>query len=608
MELGRIGERVRERVSVATYGRRSAPNSDDFKTASESALNLTRRFGLGAGKVAVEAVSGAIKAADEITGETTEFVRDAVVGVIEGTNQVARAGRPVVRDVVSAAVRSSTELGGSIPEASQRAVEGAIVGAAAVGVESGRAGVQASAGVAAAVRELGGDFREIVAPAVHGLIIGVVSTSGDLFEASRDMAKSLIANGASAGEDPAELGKLILDEAIRATRIHKIGTTDAVMGSAQGCLEAAYELGPGVGHSVRGTVLSVVDAPINALAPSIKSSISEALTSLSDDLGARPQAWRGVAIWRACVSLFRVTGIDVGAALAYYMMLAFFPLLALVVIALSSFVDPERIRSTVTEVVAFYYPASQQAVSDAMEHLFAARLAAGLIAFGGMILGAMGLFMAANRGVNRVFGRPPRKPLSATASTVAIVVLAVLLFLMSIGMTVVFQVLLNAAESLPDLGLPLSKVIWTVTRVVSGVAPFIITGLVFMVVYKYLPNDRVRWSDATFGALVTVVIFEVAKNLFFFSGKLVSQHSVLYGSLSSIILLLVWSHVGGVIFLYGAALTKQAMDLRPEPAASTRRRESEVDDPAKREADIALGRSQPQWAWRNGEDVRRRRP
>ena len=556
------------------------------------ALRRTRRFGAGASSAAADAVNSAIRATDEITGEATGFVRDAVIGVVESTGRVARVGRPVVKDVVSAAVRSSTELGSSVPEASQRAVEGAIVGAASIGVDSKDASAQASAGVVEAVRELGGEFQDVVAPAVHGVMIGVMATSGDMFQATRDTAASLLTSGAKSGEDVSDVAKAIVGEVIRASRTYGVTSTDAVMGAAQGCVEAAYAEGAETGDSVRVAIMDVVDAPISTLTPTIRDSITDALADLSDQLRDRPQSWRGVALWHAVKTLLAVNGLDTGAALAYYMLLALFPLVALVIVGLSSFVDASVIRSTVAEVVVFYFPSSKEFLEEAIDHLFEARLAASLIAVGAMLFGAQGLFMAANRGVNRVFDCVPRRVLDVTLSTFAIVFVGVWLFLISVGLTFILQISLSVLEDLPTVGVPLDRFLFVVAYIASVLTPLLIAAFVFIIVYRFLPNRPVGWSDATFGGIVTVMLFEMAKYLFFWFANLASQRSLLYGSVSSVILLLVWSHVAGMIFLYGAALTKEASDLRPQETVSLRN-VTPVDDMSRDErryADIARGR------------------
>ena len=542
-------------------------------------MRRTRRLGVDAGHVAADAVTGAIRATDEIRGEATGFVRDTVLGVYHGAGEVAKIGAPVVRDVVTAAVRTSTERGGSMYKASQEAIESAIVGAASVGADTEKASAQASAGVVEAVRQMGGNFEDVVAPAMHGVILGVTSTGGDLFEPTRDTASSLLASAAQSGEDATEVARIIVDEAIRASRLHSVGTSAAVLGAAQGCVEAAYAHDTRAGDQVRLAIMSVVDAPITALAPTIRDSMRVALGELSDELRNRPQAWRGVAMWRAAKTIIRINGLDIGAALAYYLLLALFPLVALVIVGLSWFVDSEVLRTTITEVVVFYFPSSKDYLEEAIFHLFGARLVASAIAVVAMLFGAHGLFMAANRGVSSVFGTEPRRMIGLTLSTFAIVLLGVSLFLVSVTLTIILQVGVRVTGDLPAIGITINQVAALAGSVASVLTPFIIAAIVFIVVYKNLPNRYVGWSNAAFGGIVTVIIFEIAKyGFFWFATNIASQRNILYGSLSSVILLLIWSHVAGVIFLYGAALTKEASELRPqEPTVSLRQRSEEMD-------------------------------
>ncbi len=596
-KLGRTGGREGNGASDAASLKRTAPAPDSFRNTSSSALTRTRRFGKGASRVAADTVSGAIRAADEISGEATVFVRDAVIGVIEGTGKVAKVSKPVVREVAAAAVLSSSERGGNAPEYIKQAVEGVVVGAAKVGAGDVKAGAQASEGVAEAVQDLGIDFTDVVSPAIHGVITGVISTSGNLLDATHETAIALVNSGVELEQDVPQVASLIVNEAIRATRLYDVGTSDAVMGAARGCIEAAYEIDRATGESVRVTLLVLVDAPVNTLAPPIRQSVSLAISDLTEDLSARPQFWRAVALWRAGKLLMRVGGIDSGAALAYYTLIAFFPLTALFVLGFSAFLDPETVRGLVTEVFIFYFPGAEEFLSHTIDHLYTAQLLASIIAIVGIFVGALGLFVAANRGVNRLFETTPKKLYGTTISTVAIWLLTVVLFLVSIGFTAAFHASLGLSDRIPVFGGPLSIALLPVASVVTAVVPPLIAGLVFVVVFKHFPNRPIEWSDATFGGVVTVVLFETAKYIFFFV-NLFSQRDLLYGPISSVVLVLIWSHVAGMIFLYGAAITKQSSDLRPKEISRQAEIVASEEREAQRQANIALGRAH----WRDREN------
>ncbi len=591
------GNTGRQGRNGASRSAQPEPNGDLLRSVTSSALVRTRRLGRGASKAAADTVSSAIKAADEITGEATVFVRDAVIGVIEGTSRVAKVSKPVVKEVASAAVLSSTELGGNTPESIKQAVEGAVVGAALAGVKDGRTGAQASEGVAETVQNLGIDFTDIVSPAIHGVITGVISTSGNLLEATRETSISLVRSGVELNYNATEVSNIIVSEAIRATRIYGLGTSDAVLGAARGCVEAAYHIDRSTGESVRVALLALVDTPLNMLAPPIRRSVSKAISDLTDELRERPQFWRGVALWRAGKLMMRVGGLDSGAALAYYTLLAFFPLTALFVLGFSVFLNPETIHGIATEVFIFYFPGAEEFLSHTIDHLYTTQLLASILSVGAIIIGALGLFVAANRGVNRLFGCPPKKLYGTTVSTIAISLLAVVLFLMSIGFTAVFQAGLRLSDRIPVIGAPVTAVLLPIASIVSAVIPLFIAGLVFVVVFKYFPNQPVEWSDATFGGFVTVLLFESAKYIFFFV-NLFGQRDLLYGPISSVVLILIWSHVAGMIFLYGAAITKQSSDLRPKILSRQAEIAASEEREALRRANIALGRA----PWERGEN------
>jgi uncharacterized BrkB/YihY/UPF0761 family membrane protein len=71
--------------------------------------------------------------------------------------------------------------------------------------------------------------------------------------------------------------------------------------------------------------------------------------------------------------------------------------------------------------------------------------------------------------------------------------------------------------------------------------------------------------------VTAIVLFEAGKHLFFWFTVLASQRSAVYGPIASFVLLLMWGYVAGMIFLYGAALTRAASELRPQEPSARRR-------------------------------------
>jgi membrane protein len=82
----------------------------------------------------------------------------------------------------------------------------------------------------------------------------------------------------------------------------------------------------------------------------------------------------------------------------------------------------------------------------------------------------------------------------------------------------------------------------------------VITGL-FAVIFKVLPDAKIRWKDAFVGAGFTALLFIAGKFLIgLYLGN--SQLGVTYGAAASIMILFVWVYYSAIILYFGAEFTR----------------------------------------------------
>jgi len=80
------------------------------------------------------------------------------------------------------------------------------------------------------------------------------------------------------------------------------------------------------------------------------------------------------------------------------------------------------------------------------------------------------------------------------------------------------------------------------------------TALLFMLYFRYLPDTRLKWSDAWFGALLTAGMLTVGKYLIgLYIGN--SEVADLYDAAGSILVIMLWVYYAMAIFLFGATFT-----------------------------------------------------
>jgi membrane protein len=95
-------------------------------------------------------------------------------------------------------------------------------------------------------------------------------------------------------------------------------------------------------------------------------------------------------------------------------------------------------------------------------------------------------------------------------------------------------------------------VLFTAVDVIVSVA---IVSLLFAAIFKFLPDAQIRWRDVWPGAVVTALLFVLAKfGLSLYFGK-VNPGST-YGAAGTIILIMLWVSYAALILLFGAEFTQ----------------------------------------------------
>jgi membrane protein len=83
---------------------------------------------------------------------------------------------------------------------------------------------------------------------------------------------------------------------------------------------------------------------------------------------------------------------------------------------------------------------------------------------------------------------------------------------------------------------------------------FGITSLLFGMIFKILPDARIKWRHVRAGAFATATLFMVGKFLIsYYIGH--SQLSTTYGTAGTVIVMLLWVYYSAMILYFGAVFT-----------------------------------------------------
>ncbi len=131
-----------------------------------------------------------------------------------------------------------------------------------------------------------------------------------------------------------------------------------------------------------------------------------------------------------------------------------------------------------------------------------------------------------------------------------------LTFVLGTGFLLLVSLLLNAA--LAAIGSQLQGMVpagEALGHVIHFVVSLGVTTLLFALMFKIIPDAKVKWKDVWLGGLVTAVLFTVGQ---FGIGLYLGKTSIgsAYGAASSLMIVLVWIFFSSCILFLGAEFTK----------------------------------------------------
>lgn len=228
------------------------------------------------------------------------------------------------------------------------------------------------------------------------------------------------------------------------------------------------------------------------------------------------------------------------AALAYYGLLSLFPLLLFLVFLGSQFLESAEAQVALNEGITEFLPVASDTVQQVVDQTLQVRGSIGLIGGIGLLWTASTLFNQLTTSLNITWGATPRpfwrRRLVALVSVLTIAVL----FILSIAFSAL------AAIPWPGQG----TVIWQWLNFSVGLG---ITILLFWLLYHGIPNVTVSIKASLSGAILSALLWQAAKTIFaWYLASGFNNYGTVYGSLASVIALVLWVYISALILFLGA--------------------------------------------------------
>jgi len=247
-----------------------------------------------------------------------------------------------------------------------------------------------------------------------------------------------------------------------------------------------------------------------------------------------------------------------GAALAFYTALSIAPLLLLVTVIAGVAFGEQATRGEIANQLNGLIGSEGAKAVEAM--LASTRSPGGsllstVVGVVTLLFGATGVFTSLQDALNTVWNVKPEESRTGIWGLVrdrlaSFSMICGMAFLLLVSL--VFSAVLTALGGLVNQWLPYGDAWMGAANLVLG---FLVTTLMFAMIYKYLPHARPDWSDVGIGAVITSGLFTVGKYLI---GLYLGTASIgsTYGAAGSFVVLLVWIYYSSLIVLFGAEFTQ----------------------------------------------------
>lgn len=246
------------------------------------------------------------------------------------------------------------------------------------------------------------------------------------------------------------------------------------------------------------------------------------------------------------------------AALSYYTIFSLPPMLLIILYTTTLFYDAETIKSALHEQISeLVGVASAQELLLTIENLsvFQPTFWATALSIGILIFTSTTVFVTLQNALNKTFRVKPK----ITGWGILYLIKArVLSFSLVIGVAFILLVSLVVNALVESFGQYIEGlfgfVSFILTFMTTIILPFAINTLLFAMIFKFLPDAKLKWSNTLFGAILTSVLFVIGKYLIsFYIGN--SSVSGLYDAAGSVMVIMVWVFYASIIIMYGSVFT-----------------------------------------------------
>ncbi|MGZ5038786.1 MAG: YihY/virulence factor BrkB family protein [Usitatibacter sp.] len=245
-------------------------------------------------------------------------------------------------------------------------------------------------------------------------------------------------------------------------------------------------------------------------------------------------------------------GLLLAGAVAYYALLSIVPLLILIAIALAHFIDAAQLLDALGRYLEWLVPGQSKPIVEELANFLNHRDVIGWVLLVTMIFFSGLAFTVLENAMSVIFlHRVAEKKRRYIVSAVL-----PYCYILSLGVGALLVTLVSGSlQAMGERDVEFLGHTWSLSNV-SGVLLYLLgfVGEVFVLtsIYLVMPVGRLKFTHALMGGVTAAVLWEITRHILVWYFATLSQVSVVYGSLTTAIIVLLSLEFAAILLLFGA--------------------------------------------------------
>jgi membrane protein len=252
-------------------------------------------------------------------------------------------------------------------------------------------------------------------------------------------------------------------------------------------------------------------------------------------------------LWPALRKFNGDNGFFLSSGIAFNILINLIPFILLLLALVGTYLyNDQEVLNHIRAYLRNVAPTLDPKIIGSLMDLIESRRIVGILGFVGLLWFSTWVFSSLRIALNIVFRvEKSRGMLLGIGIDLLMILLAGILLLVSMILSSMVTFLQGYHGQIPVAIGP------TIQWILKYLLPFFLTYCMFSLIYKIIPHKRVHFTSALQAAIFASLLWELAKHLFAWYVVHLGQYSFFYGSLSTVIIFVLWVYYSSTILVLG---------------------------------------------------------